>query len=253
MYFSLACGYWSQLIYTSMQMTQRCFYETGLGGLISITVHALPVSPQREHKHFRSSIPRCIFCCGFSGYHRFQPDCLHRTVGLFWCGSLLVWRIVRLPRAQLLGDNLKTSNSDINFLWIQNILTTASNVLTVPLLLSVSLLQLISSYMFMPLSLMMGVSWEDCFIVADLIGIKTFINEFVAYQKLSVLIKRRKAGGPEYVNNIKQYISVSVARNNSCSHSYFCSGGWDVFLCSFASIWEYTSSLMWKINQVSHF
>lgn len=57
---------------------------------------------------------------------------------------------------------------------------------------------------------MMGVSFEDSFIVAELMGIKTFLNEFVAYQKLSVLIRRRKAGGPEYVNNVKQYISVSL-------------------------------------------
>uniref|UniRef100_A0A3Q4BDW1 Sodium/nucleoside cotransporter n=1 Tax=Mola mola TaxID=94237 RepID=A0A3Q4BDW1_MOLML len=87
---------------------------------------------------------------------------------------------------------------------------------------------LISSYMFMPLSFMMGVSWEDCFIVAELIGIKTFINEFVAYQKLSVLIKRRKAGGPEYVNNIKQYISVhseTIATYALCGFSNFASLG----------------------------
>ncbi len=57
---------------------------------------------------------------------------------------------------------------------------------------------------------MMGVSWEDSFIVAELIGVKTFLNEFVAYQKLSALIKRRKAGGPEYLDNVKQYISVSL-------------------------------------------
>lgn len=61
----------------------------------------------------------------------------------------------------------------------------------------------------MPLSFMMGVSWEDSFIVAELIGVKTFLNEFVAYQKLSEYIKMREAGGPEYVNNVKQYISVS--------------------------------------------
>lgn len=59
---------------------------------------------------------------------------------------------------------------------------------------------------------MMGVSFEDSFIVAELMGIKTFLNEFVAYQKLSELINRRKAGGPEYVNNVKQYISVSFIR-----------------------------------------
>lgn len=57
---------------------------------------------------------------------------------------------------------------------------------------------------------MMGVSWEDSFIVAELIGIKTFFNEFVAYQKLSKLIQNRKAGGPEYVDHVKQYISVSL-------------------------------------------
>uniref|UniRef100_A0A3B4FYM1 Solute carrier family 28 member 3 n=1 Tax=Pundamilia nyererei TaxID=303518 RepID=A0A3B4FYM1_9CICH len=68
---------------------------------------------------------------------------------------------------------------------------------------------LICSYVFMPLSFMMGVSFEDSFIVAELMGIKTFLSEFVAFQKLSELINRRKAGGPEYVNNVKQYISVS--------------------------------------------
>lgn len=68
----------------------------------------------------------------------------------------------------------------------------------------------------------MGVSWEDSFIVAELIGTKTFINEFVAYQKLSEFISRRKAGGPEYVDNIKQYISVSLTYHISCSHSCFC-------------------------------
>lgn len=62
----------------------------------------------------------------------------------------------------------------------------------------------------MPLSFMMGVSWEDSFIVAELIGMKTFLNEFLAYQKMSEYIKRRKAGGPMYVDNVKQYISVSL-------------------------------------------
>lgn len=70
--------------------------------------------------------------------------------------------------------------------------------------------QLMCSYIFMPLAFIMGVSWEDSFVVAELVGTKTFLNEFVAYQKLSVLIKKRKAGGPEYINNVKQYISVRV-------------------------------------------
>ncbi|RVE68131.1 hypothetical protein OJAV_G00088670 [Oryzias javanicus] len=67
---------------------------------------------------------------------------------------------------------------------------------------------LVCSYVFMPLSFMMGVSWEDSFLVAELIGLKTFLNEFVAHRRLREFIKRREAGGPEYVNDVKQYISV---------------------------------------------
>ena len=38
----------------------------------------------------------------------------------------------------------------------------------------------------------MGVSWDDCFIVAELLGIKTFLNEFVAYEEMNKLIKNRR-------------------------------------------------------------
>ncbi|XP_061881854.1 solute carrier family 28 member 3-like [Entelurus aequoreus] len=87
---------------------------------------------------------------------------------------------------------------------------------------------LLCSYVFMPLSFLMGVSWEDSFIVAELIGTKTFLNEFVAYQELSVLISRRKAGGPEYVNDVKQYISVhseTIATYALCGFSNIASLG----------------------------
>ncbi|CAJ1068933.1 solute carrier family 28 member 3-like [Xyrichtys novacula] len=84
---------------------------------------------------------------------------------------------------------------------------------------------LICSYLFMPLSFMMGVSWEDSFIVAELIGIKTFINEFVAYQRLSELIKKRKAGGPEYVHQVH---SETIATYALCGFSNFASLGMTV-------------------------
>nr|XP_031832715.1 solute carrier family 28 member 3-like [Nomia melanderi] len=45
-------------------------------------------------------------------------------------------------------------------------------------------LELILSKVFKPLSWIMGVPWEECEDVATLIGLKTVINEFVAYQKL---------------------------------------------------------------------
>ena len=38
----------------------------------------------------------------------------------------------------------------------------------------------------------MGVHHTDCRIVGELIGIKTFINEFVAYDALSVYIDNKK-------------------------------------------------------------
>lgn len=72
----------------------------------------------------------------------------------------------------------------------------------------------------MPLAFMMGVSWEDSFIVAELIGTKTFMNELLAFQKMSKMIKLRDAGGPEYVDNVKQYISVSLIMYN-CK-AFFC-------------------------------
>lgn len=49
--------------------------------------------------------------------------------------------------------------------------------------------ELICSYVFMPLAYVMGVAWEDCGEVAELIGMKTFLNEFIAYEKLGVYIE----------------------------------------------------------------
>uniref|UniRef100_H2ZUV3 Sodium/nucleoside cotransporter n=1 Tax=Latimeria chalumnae TaxID=7897 RepID=H2ZUV3_LATCH len=68
--------------------------------------------------------------------------------------------------------------------------------------------EVICSYVFMPFVFMMGVAWEDSFIVAKLIGYKTFFNEFVAYDHLAVLIQKRTDGGPEYIDGVKQYLTV---------------------------------------------
>ncbi|XP_033101705.1 solute carrier family 28 member 3-like isoform X2 [Anneissia japonica] len=45
--------------------------------------------------------------------------------------------------------------------------------------------EMICSYLFMPIAFVMGVEWKDCGIVAELIGTKTFVNEFVAYDRLA--------------------------------------------------------------------
>lgn len=40
------------------------------------------------------------------------------------------------------------------------------------------------AWVFMPLAWVMGVDWSECDKVGELIGLKTVINEFVAYSKL---------------------------------------------------------------------
>ncbi|XP_048754848.2 solute carrier family 28 member 3-like [Ostrea edulis] len=52
--------------------------------------------------------------------------------------------------------------------------------------------QFLCSYVFYPVAFLMGVDQVDCFDVAQLIGYKTFINEFYAYTKLSVFIKNQE-------------------------------------------------------------
>ncbi|XP_071498957.1 solute carrier family 28 member 3-like [Diadema antillarum] len=49
--------------------------------------------------------------------------------------------------------------------------------------------QLICRYVFFPLAWILGTSLEDCGLVAELIGTKTFLNEFIAYSDLSERIK----------------------------------------------------------------
>lgn len=52
--------------------------------------------------------------------------------------------------------------------------------------------QLICSYVFYPIAYFMGTDVSGCRKVAELVGIKTFINKFLAYKELSVLIANKK-------------------------------------------------------------
>ncbi|ESO84568.1 hypothetical protein LOTGIDRAFT_132040, partial [Lottia gigantea] len=52
--------------------------------------------------------------------------------------------------------------------------------------------ELVCSYLFKPVAFLMGVEWNDAGSVGELIGIKTFLNEFVAYEKLAEFIKNRE-------------------------------------------------------------
>ncbi|XP_074011846.1 sodium/nucleoside cotransporter 2-like [Numenius arquata] len=67
--------------------------------------------------------------------------------------------------------------------------------------------QVICSYVLMPVAFLMGADWADSPLVAELLGIKIFLNEFVAYQQLATYKKNRLSGLEEWDGNRKQWIS----------------------------------------------
>ncbi|XP_076094815.1 solute carrier family 28 member 3-like [Mytilus galloprovincialis] len=57
--------------------------------------------------------------------------------------------------------------------------------------------QVICSYVLMPLAYLMGVDWKDAGLVGELIGMKTFLNEFLAYKELAgYMSNRMDCSGP---------------------------------------------------------
>ncbi|KAM8893209.1 sodium/nucleoside cotransporter 1, partial [Spinachia spinachia] len=68
--------------------------------------------------------------------------------------------------------------------------------------------QVICSYVFMPVAFMIGIPYGESFTVAELIGTKLFLNEFVAYEKLSGLKNNRVNGLDEILDGQRQWISV---------------------------------------------
>ncbi|KAL2093012.1 hypothetical protein ACEWY4_010324 [Coilia grayii] len=71
--------------------------------------------------------------------------------------------------------------------------------------------QEICSYVFMPVAFMMGVPYEEAFIVAELIGTKLFLNEFIAYEKLSEMKNNRLNGMTENTVSIRTEIICTYA------------------------------------------
>ncbi|XP_010201668.2 sodium/nucleoside cotransporter 1 [Colius striatus] len=67
--------------------------------------------------------------------------------------------------------------------------------------------QVICSYILMPVAFLMGADWADSPIVAELLGIKIFLNEFVAYEQLATYKKNRLSGLEEWNGSRKQWIS----------------------------------------------
>ena len=69
----------------------------------------------------------------------------------------------------------------------------------------------ISGYVFMPFAYLMGVPWEDCGKVGELLGIKIVFNEFISYQKMQVMIE----------SGMLQPRSVVIATYALCSFANF--------------------------------
>ena len=57
----------------------------------------------------------------------------------------------------------------------------------------------------MPIAYLMGVEWKDAGVVGELIGIKTFLNEFVAYKELA-----------KYLDNRADCSGEIISVRNSC-------------------------------------
>ena len=51
--------------------------------------------------------------------------------------------------------------------------------------------EFVCSYLFMPFAFVMGVPWNDVFMVGELLGINTFVSTLVAYQRLVVYRNNR--------------------------------------------------------------
>lgn len=66
----------------------------------------------------------------------------------------------------------------------------------------------------MPVAFMMGIPYDESFTVAELIGTKVFLNEFVAYEKLSELKSNRLNGMDEVIGDERQWISVSKSSDS---------------------------------------
>ncbi|CAG0891493.1 unnamed protein product [Darwinula stevensoni] len=76
-------------------------------------------------------------------------------------------------------------------------------------------IQYLLSYLFVPVSLAMGVSWEESRKVGELVAVKTFFDEFIAYHQLGEM-KRR---------GLLSNRSVSIATYALCGFSNLASLG----------------------------
>ncbi|KAL7060448.1 hypothetical protein AAHC03_09701 [Spirometra sp. Aus1] len=77
--------------------------------------------------------------------------------------------------------------------------------------------ELVFSYILWPIAYTMGVPQEDCLKVAELIGVKSMLNEFVAFERLGVIMKDSEIFRGLYSNATITYLpngGFNVTLNN---------------------------------------
>ena len=104
----------------------------------------------------------------------------------------------------------------LNYLQLVNSISDLNNNLTI---FHLSVFQLICSYVFMPITYLMGVEWKDAGVVGELVGIKTFLNEFVAYKELAKYISNREECLQGTVLSVSEFVIVTNFRFSQSSRS----------------------------------
>lgn len=66
------------------------------------------------------------------------------------------------------------------------------------------------SKVFIPLAWVMGVEWQECEAVAQLIGLKTIVNEFVAYEQLGKLKSANQISVRQVLIALLVYTDISL-------------------------------------------
>lgn len=88
---------------------------------------------------------------------------------------------------------------------------------------SFPLVQLICSYLFWPLAYIMGIRTVDCFKVAQLIGVKIFLNEFLAYKQLGQLIENQQIVS-QFINaTLTNSTQAGIFTSDAFNNTFYCS------------------------------
>ncbi|MEM6328733.1 MAG: nucleoside transporter C-terminal domain-containing protein [Planctomycetota bacterium] len=72
-------------------------------------------------------------------------------------------------------------------------------------------LELLFGYLFAPLAWLMGIEWKDCLAAGELLGVKWFATEFVAYEKLGKWVESGDRGLSDRTVTILTYALCGFA------------------------------------------